>query len=343
MITIGTGRRFSRDNKTTLFKEREEMKMSATNTTPNIGLPSFIGTDKPAWLTDWNGAMSTIDTEIGTIKTGISGDETRIGNLENSVSSLNTTVSNHTTSITALNTQVATQGGTINTITSLIGNGTPTTTDQTIIGAINELHANQGDLSNLVTTDKSSFVAAINEVAGGGGGSIAASAVSYDNTSSGLTANNVQAAIDEIAQGGGSGQYDFNLTAHTGSVTVTQLGSFIVNTISVRYAMNADYSIGKIYGVMNVVNSNGLAAGWNDVATFTISGFTCPDVDIDMGGDVSFSGAGTFTHATMNRLHIVNNTITFQISTADAQAEATSTHTPVALEPCIYFFTDFGD
>ena len=115
--------------------------MSATNTTPNIGLPSFIGTDKPSWLTDWNGAMSTIDSEVGTLKTDLSGDETRIGNLENSVSSLNTTVSNHTTSITALNTQVSNQGGTINTITSLIGNGTPTTTDQTIIGAINELHA----------------------------------------------------------------------------------------------------------------------------------------------------------------------------------------------------------
>lgn len=119
--------------------------MSATNTTPNIGLPSFIGTDKPSWLTDWNGAMSTIDSEVGGLKTDLSGDETRIGNLENSVSSLNTTVGNHTTSITALNTQVSNQGGTINTITSLIGNGTPTTTDQTIIGAINELHADITD------------------------------------------------------------------------------------------------------------------------------------------------------------------------------------------------------
>lgn len=122
--------------------------MSATNTTPNIGLPSFIGTDKPSWLTDWNGAMSTIDTEVGSLKTDLSGDETRIGNLENSVSSLNTTVGNHTTSITALNTQVSNQGGTINTITSLIGNGTPTTTDQTIIGAINELHQDIIDVNS---------------------------------------------------------------------------------------------------------------------------------------------------------------------------------------------------
>lgn len=37
----------------------------------------------------------------------------------------------------------------------------------------------------------------------GGGG--AADAVSYDNTESGLTAENVQSAIDEVAQGGGGG------------------------------------------------------------------------------------------------------------------------------------------
>lgn len=115
--------------------------MSATNTTPNIGLPSFIGTDKPAWLTDWNGAMSTIDSEVGTLKTDLTGDEARIGGLENSVTSLNTTVGQHSTSISNLNTQVTSQGGSINTITSLIGNGTPTTTDQTIIGAINEINA----------------------------------------------------------------------------------------------------------------------------------------------------------------------------------------------------------
>lgn len=316
--------------------------MSATNTTPNIGLPSFIGTDKPAWLTDWNGAMSTIDTEIGTIKTGVSGDETRIGNLENSVSSLNTTVSNHTTSITALNTQVATQGGTINTITSLIGNGTPTTTDQTIIGAINELHANQGDLANLVTTDKSSFVAAINEVAGGGGGSIAASAVSYDNTSSGLTANNVQAAIDEIAQGGGSGQYDFNLTAHAGQATVTSIGSFVTTANNIRFAFNNDFSIGKIYGVTAANNTSGVAAGWNDVATITIPGFTSTDIDIDLGGDVAFN-SGSFQTYIVSRLHIVSNTIKLQIQSYGGGADQNATTCAVVMDPCIYFFTDFGD
>lgn len=38
--------------------------MSATNHTTNYNLPQFIGTDKPTWLTDVNGALSAIDTQM---------------------------------------------------------------------------------------------------------------------------------------------------------------------------------------------------------------------------------------------------------------------------------------
>lgn len=38
--------------------------MSHTNSTTNYSLPQFVTTDKPAWLTDINGAMSAIDTAI---------------------------------------------------------------------------------------------------------------------------------------------------------------------------------------------------------------------------------------------------------------------------------------
>ena len=172
--------------------------MSATNSTANYGLPIFLGSDVPSWLTDWNGAMGDIDTAIAAAKAVAdsallaSGNNTSdITTIQGQITTLQTTVGTHTT-------QIGTISGNINTINSLIGNGTPTTTDQTIIGAINELHANQGDLTTLTTTDKTSLVAAINEVAGGGG-SVTAAAVSYDNTGSGLTATNVQDAIDELA------------------------------------------------------------------------------------------------------------------------------------------------
>lgn len=137
--------------------------MGHTNQTANYNLPQFVGTDKPSWLGDINDAFAAIDTAIAAAASEAS-------TADGKADALGTTVSGHTTQIGVLNNTVTTQGNTLNTVTSLIGNGTPTTTDQTIIGAINELHADQGDLEDLQTTDKSSLVAAINEAAQSGGG-----------------------------------------------------------------------------------------------------------------------------------------------------------------------------
>lgn len=147
--------------------------MGHTNTTPNYNLPQFLGSDKPAWLTDVNNAMSAIDTAIAAAKAAAD-------NAGGAAAALATTVGGHTTQLETLSNTVTNQGASIvsqgnaiNTISELIGNGTPTTTDHTLIGAINELNAKEGDLADLQTTDKSSLVAAINEAAqsGGGGGS----------------------------------------------------------------------------------------------------------------------------------------------------------------------------
>lgn len=172
--------------------------MSATNATTNYALPIFIGTDKPAWLVDWNSAMTAIDAAIKGVDTDVQGAVVDISGLSSTVASHTSTLSTISGQITVITTNLNTATGNINTINSLIGNGTPTTTDQTLIGAINELHANQGDLSQLQTTDKSSLVAAINEILGGGQGIISASIVSYSNSASGLLASNVQNAIDEV-------------------------------------------------------------------------------------------------------------------------------------------------
>lgn len=169
--------------------------MSATNATTNYNFPLFIGTDKPAWLVDWNSAMSAIDAAIKGVDTDVQGAIVDISGLSSTVAAHTSSISTISGQITVITTNVNTATGNINTINSLIGNGTPTTTDQTIIGAINELHADQGDLADL-TTPAVSLVAAINAISGGG--AVAASAVSYDNTTSGLQASNVQAAIDEI-------------------------------------------------------------------------------------------------------------------------------------------------
>ena len=150
--------------------------MSATNSTPTINLPLFIGTDKPAWLTDWNGSMNAIDGAIATLQTAEGGTATALASLSQSVTALSGTVEQHTTAIQTVTTATATNTGSINTITSLIGNGEPTTTDKTIIGAINEIYADIG-----------------------AGDGVDANEVNYDNTQSGLTADDVQEAIDELA------------------------------------------------------------------------------------------------------------------------------------------------
>ena len=153
--------------------------MSATNTTTYYEFPVFVGSDKPAWLVDWNGAMNAIDSAIHEAKAEADANASSISSLQSDVTSLAGSVSSQGSSITTLTQSLTSLQGTVNTITSLIGNGEPTTQDKTIIGAINELKA---DIDAL---DPS-------------GQGIEAENVSYDNTDSGLTADDVQSAIDEL-------------------------------------------------------------------------------------------------------------------------------------------------
>lgn len=151
--------------------------MSSTNKTTNYELSQFIGSDKPAWLVDYNGDMSKIDNQM-------KANADAAASAASQASSASTAASGAADGVQALNTQINGAGGiasdlvtvqgSINTINSLIGNGEPTTQDKTIIGAINEIAA---------------------EIPSG---EVAANHVTYDNASSGLVAQNAQAAIDEI-------------------------------------------------------------------------------------------------------------------------------------------------
>lgn len=148
--------------------------MSATNKTTHYELPVFLGSDKPAWLVDWNGAMAAIDAAIYEAYTTAQSASTAASSVASDLATLSGTVSTQGTSISTLTDTLTTLVGTVNTITSLIGNGVPTTTDKTIIGAINEINAKIPE------------------------GGTTAAGVSYDNTASGLTADDVQEAIDEL-------------------------------------------------------------------------------------------------------------------------------------------------
>lgn len=71
--------------------------MSHTNTTANYNLPQFIGTDKPSWLTDVNGAMTSIDTQMkanADASTTADGKATTANTSIGTLSSLTTSVKN---------------------------------------------------------------------------------------------------------------------------------------------------------------------------------------------------------------------------------------------------------
>lgn len=174
--------------------------MSATNHTTTIELSQYISTDKPTYLTDYNGDMLKIDNAIAADREAITAAQSKANTADGKADANKTSIDTLGEQIngdpldpsdTGLAGAVSANTGSINTINSLIGNGEPTTTDKTIIGAINELNADivtpstgidarvtaaesaistlggeVGNLTNLTTTEKSSLVGAINEVNG---------------------------------------------------------------------------------------------------------------------------------------------------------------------------------
>lgn len=126
--------------------------MSSTNHTANYGLSQFLGTDKPAWLVDYNGDMSAIDTQMKANADAASAAQTTANTADGKADTNASAISTLDTQVngaSGIASDVTTLQGSVNTITSLIGNGEPTTTDKTIIGAINELNSGKADSSEV--------------------------------------------------------------------------------------------------------------------------------------------------------------------------------------------------
>lgn len=96
---------------------------NATNKTPNYGLPIFIGSDKPSWLTDWNGSMTEIDSLLKEIATTGSANSTQIEGLKssletanNAISALQDGLSTTTENTTKNTTDIGTLNGSLNVV-----------------------------------------------------------------------------------------------------------------------------------------------------------------------------------------------------------------------------------
>ena len=78
--------------------------MSSTNKTTNYELSQFIGTDKPAWLTDYNADMSKIDAGVHTAQGTATGADTKATANANAIGTLaNLTTEAKTNLVSAIN------------------------------------------------------------------------------------------------------------------------------------------------------------------------------------------------------------------------------------------------
>lgn len=137
--------------------------MSHTNSTTHYNLPQFVGTDTPGWLTDVNAAMSGIDTAIYQRQTDIAANTSSI--------------TQNTAAITTANTR-------IDTLASRM-----TSAEEDIDAAGASITALQ-TTSAQHTTDIASLATRVTN--------LSADDISYDDSGSAITANDVQTAINML-------------------------------------------------------------------------------------------------------------------------------------------------
>lgn len=122
--------------------------MGYTNKTTHYELPQYVATDKPKYLTDFNETMVAIDTQMyANAQAAATADGKAVAAKDvadgavSSIGTLNAQINGdpQDPSDTGLNGEVSDLNTDVNTIQSLIGDGHPTTSNQTIIGAVNGL------------------------------------------------------------------------------------------------------------------------------------------------------------------------------------------------------------
>ena len=128
--------------------------MSHTNSTPNYNLPQFVGTDKPTWLNDVNGAFSSIDTQMKANADSATTANTTASTAQNAIgtlSELNTTAKTDlVNALNEVNTKVGTAQETANTA---IGSANKVSSDLTIFEQkFNLSNITQGNSNNYSVT-----------------------------------------------------------------------------------------------------------------------------------------------------------------------------------------------
>lgn len=238
--------------------------MSSTNKTSNYELSQFVGSDKPAWLADYN-------TDMGKIDAGMKGNADAIS-----------------------------------------------VTD----GKADTNATNIGTLANLNTSAKTDIVSAVNEVYNTAG------TASSTATQAATNANTAKTEADALTR--------YLAITNNGQITPAVSGGTIGNINEMYYALNADGTLGKIYGRLRITVST--------TGTITV---TLPVSGINTDAAFTISGACYYNLSRNNDL-VTTNARSMEISTSGNCTVTWSGFNvgdviTMWFPPCLYFFTDFGD
>lgn len=239
--------------------------MSSTNKTTNYELSQFVGSDKPAWLQDYNADMSKIDTGIHNAATTATGADGK--------------ADANTTAI--------------------------------------------GTLSNLTTDDKTSVVAAINEV-----------------DTNVTTAQNTANSASTAANTANTNIAKFNLTEKSVLSPSTNKGTIDTGISNMQFATDTTNSIFKIYGrvyITNLVNQTGaLTIKLGETSLRPATSYT-----INTGAIVERAYTDGSKDVVPRNL-TVNTNGDITINDTNGLGGNVGTYS-IMVSPCLYFNTDFGD
>lgn len=237
--------------------------MSHTNSTTNYNLPQFVGTDKPTWLNDVNGAFASIDAQMKANADSATTADTKATNANNNTGELtNLQTTDKTSLVNAVN-EVNTNVG----IATGIANGAVTSAENaqtTANGAttLAEELASFINIKNYQTFDNTSNVT---RVSGTGN-------CTYLNLN---VASNDDKSLCKIygsitVSNTGTGGQRWKLTQDTGLRPESQI---VVRGTSVLFGTNGKTGAGILY-----INTDGTLEfeGYNDGATqYRIDAFAC--------------------------------------------------------------------
>ena len=207
-----------------------------------------------------------------------------------------------------------------------IGDLTSLTTSEksSVVGAVNEVVSDIGDLSTLTTTEKSSVVGAVNEVNQWNKFNLSVTHQAYRTTSD---TDTVQITLGK-----------FKPSTATFTTTASGMSNAYCNILG---ATNSDGSIGKLYGIMRVECNYVLS----DTNGYPCIRLRCEDFGIDVPDEGYSIWAAGNAYAdglfSCGSLYIGSDGYIYVYP--NTNITLSSKLLTMVLNPCIYFWTSFGD